>query len=170
TSDPRQLIASVRHELRSIDPTVVIEHVKTFEQIRRESFASQTFAMWLLVGFSFVASALALVGIYGVVSLSIGSRRREIAIRMAVGGQRSSIIRSVLGSGLRLIAVGLALGVTVALGLGRILKSFLFGVESADAVTLMGMALLFAGVALLACCLPAVRASRFDSIEALRSE
>jgi len=117
--------------------------------------------MRLLIGFSTIACVLSLVGIYGVLSLSVGARTRELAIRLAVGAQRSSILRLVIREGLRLIVIGLALGLSVALALGRILKSFLFGVESTDAVTLLAMALLSRAVALLACWLPAVRASRW---------
>src|SRR5207245_1477849 len=91
-SDPRLLIAAVQRELRAIDPTVAIERVKTLEQIRRESVAPQTFAMRLLVGFSVVASGWALVAIYSVLALSVGSRRREIAIRIAFGAERNNII------------------------------------------------------------------------------
>src|SRR5262249_17820960 len=85
SGDPGSLIGAVRRELRAIDPTVAIEHVKPLEQIRAESVASQRFAMQLLVGFSVAGSALALVGIHGVLSLSVGSRTREIAIRTAIG-------------------------------------------------------------------------------------
>ena len=84
-ADPRSLMAAVQRELRSVDPTVAVENVKTLEQIRSDSLASRTFAMQLLVGFSVVGSVLTLVGIYGVLSLSVASRRREIAIRTAVG-------------------------------------------------------------------------------------
>src|SRR5207249_1643268 len=93
TSDPRPLAALVRRELHSVDPTAAVEHIKTMAQIRRESVAPRTFAMRLLVGFSLIASALALVGIYGVLSLSVSSRIKEMAVRMAIGAQRHEILR-----------------------------------------------------------------------------
>ncbi len=132
TSDPRSLAAAVQRELRAIDPTVAIEHIKTFDQIRAESVASQAFAMRLLVAFSLVGSVLALVGIYGVLSLSVGSRRREIAIRMAVGARRRDVLGLVLVEGLKLIGVGLLLGGGVAIALARVLRAFLFGVVPTD--------------------------------------
>ena len=86
-ADPRSLMAAIQRELRAVDPTVAVENMKTLEQVRADSLASQTFAMQLLVGFSVVASVLTLVGIYGVLSLSVASRRREIAMRAAIGAQ-----------------------------------------------------------------------------------
>jgi putative ABC transport system permease protein len=169
-SDPHSLIGSVQQQLRAIDPTVAIEHVKTFDQIRSESVASQTFAMRLLVAFSLVGSVLALVGIFGVLSLSVGSRRREIAIRMAVGAQRRDVLSLFLGEGLKLIAVGLVLGTGVAIALARLLEAFLFGVGPTDPATFAGVAILFTAVALLACYIPARRAARTDLMAALRYE
>jgi len=169
-SDPRLLIAVVERELRAIDPTVAIEHVKTLAEIRSESVAPQTFAMRLLVGFSVVASVLALVGIYGVISLSVGSRRREIAIRTAVGAQRNHIMCLVLGEGLRLIVVGLLVGTGLAVAFARVLRTFLFEVEPTDPTTFVAVATLFTVVALLACWLPARRAATVDPMEALRYE
>jgi putative ABC transport system permease protein len=169
-SDPRRLIATVQRELRAIQPTLAIENVKTLEQIRSDSVASQSFAMRLLVGFSLVASALALVGIYGVLSLSVGSRNREIAIRVALGAQRNNVLRLVLGEGLRLVVFGLLLGVGAAVALGQVLRAFLFEVQPSDPVTLIVGAALFATVALMACYIPARRATNIDPMKALRYE
>jgi putative ABC transport system permease protein len=169
-SDPRPLAAVVKRELQSVDPTAAVEHVRTMEDIRRESVAPRTFAMRLLVGFSLAASALALVGIYGVVSLSVGARTKEIAVRMAIGAQWHEILRLILGEGFRLIVLGVFLGAIIAVSLGRVLEAFLFETKPADPVTLGGVALLFAAVALVACLLPACRAARVDPMEALRYE
>jgi putative ABC transport system permease protein len=163
-------MAAVQRELRSVDPTVAVENVKTLEQIRSDSLASRTFAMQLLVGFSVVGSVLTLVGIYGVLSLSVASRRREIAIRTAVGAQRRDIRNLIFGEGFRLIAGGVVAGIAVALILSRVLRTFLFDVEPTDPATLLGVVLLFAGVAVLACWVPTRRAAKVDPVEALRYE
>lgn len=162
------MITAVERQLRTVDPTVAIENVKTMEQIRSESLASRTFAMQLLVGFSIAGSVLTLVGIYGVLALSVASRRREIAIRAAVGAERRHIRNLVLAEGFRLIAGGVVLGTGAALILSRVLKSFLFGVGVTDPVTFAGVWLLFLVVALLACWLPMRRAAAVDPAEALR--
>jgi hypothetical protein len=131
-----------------VDPTAAVENVKTFEQIRDDSLASRTFAMNLLVGFSVVGSVLTLVGLYGMLSLSVTSRRREFAIRTAIGAKQRDIHRLILGEGSRLIAGGIVSGLAIALLLSRVLKSFLFGVAPADPLTLIGMAAAFAAVAM----------------------
>jgi len=169
-ADPRLLMAAVQRELRSVDPTVAIENVKTLEQIRDDSLASRSFAMRLLIGFALVGSVLTLVGIYGVLALSVASRRREIAIRAAVGAARRDIRNLVFAEGFRLIAGGVISGIAAALILSRVLKSFLFQVEPNDPATLIGVGLLFTGVALLACWVPTRRAVKVDPLEALRYE
>ena len=170
SGDPRALAVAVQRELRSVDPSVAVENIRTLEQIRGDSLASRTFAMQLLVGFAAVASLLTLVGIYGVLSLSVAARRRELAIRTAVGAQRRDILSLVLKEGLRLIAGGVIAGLIAAIALSRVLGSLLFGVEPTDPLTLAGVGLLFVGVALLACWAPARRASRVDPLAALRCE
>jgi putative ABC transport system permease protein len=170
TSDPRVLMTTIQKELRSVDPTVAVENVRTLEQVRDNSVATRTFAMQLLVGFAIVASVLTLVGVYGVLSLSIASRRREIAVRSAVGAQQRDIRNLVFADAFRLIAGGVAAGIVAAVVLSRALTSFLFEVEATDAPTLVGVGLLFASVALLACWMPTRRAARIDPLEALRSE
>jgi putative ABC transport system permease protein len=169
-ADPRALMGAVQRELRAVDPTVAVENLKTLEEIRGDSQASRSFAMRLLVGFSFVASALTLVGIYGVLSLSVAARRRELAIRTAMGAGRRDILALVFGEGFRLIAGGVVAGLAAAIVLSRVLSAFLFRVAPTDPVTLIGVSLLFVGVALLACWAPARRASRVDPLEALRYE
>ena len=116
------------------------------------------------------AGVLALVGLYGVLSVTVGARRKEIAIRSAVGARRHDILRLILGDGMRLIALGLFLGTGVALLSGKLLSSLLFEVRPVDPATLIGAALLFATAGLVACWLPARRASRVDPTEALRYE
>ena len=170
TTDPRVLMTAIQMALRSVAPTVAIENVRTLEQVRDNSVATRTFAMQLLVGFAMVASVLTLVGVYGVLSLSIASRRREIAVRSAVGAQQRDIRNLVFADAFRLIAGGVIAGILVAVILSRGLASFLFGVEATDAPTLAGVGLLFASVALLACWVPTRRAASIDPLEALRSD
>jgi putative ABC transport system permease protein len=169
-ADPRSIMAAVQRELHAVDPTVAVENPKTLEQIRGDSLASRTFAMQLLVGFSLVGSVLTLVGIYGVLSLSVASRRRELAIRTAVGAGQQDIRNLVFGEGFRLIAGGVLAGIAAAIVLSRVLGSFLFEVEPGDPVTLIGVGLLFVSVALLACWVPVRRAAKVDPLEALRYE
>jgi putative ABC transport system permease protein len=170
TADPRAVMAGVQRELRAVAPTVSIENLKTLEEIRDDSLASRNFAMRLLIGFSIVASALTLVGIYGVLSLTVAARRRELAIRTAMGAGRSDILKLLFGEGLRLIAGGVAAGLVMAVALSRVLTSFLFEVAPTDPITLITVGLLFVVVALLACWAPARRAAKVDPLEALRYE
>ncbi len=169
-ADPKTIASSVLRELRSIDPTVAVENVKTLDDIRGDSLASRTFATQLLTGFSLVGSALTLIGIYGVLSLSVASRRRELAIRSAMGAERRDIRNLVLGEGFRLFGSGMAAGVVAAYALSHILKSFLFRVEPTDMTTLTAVGTLFAAVALLACWVPSRRAATADPAEVLRYE
>ncbi len=169
-AEPQAVAATIRRELRAIDPTVAVENIKTMREIRSESVASRTFATQLLTGFSLVGSVLTLIGIYGVLSLSVASRRREIAIRTAVGAERKHIRNLVFGEGFRLIAGGIVFGVVSAFALTRVLRVFLFRVEADDPATLIVVGASFAAVALLACWVPSRRAVRVEAAEALRYE
>ena len=169
-ADPRAVVLAVERELHDVDPTAAVENVKTLEQIRDESLASRIFAMQLLVGFAVVGSVLTLVGIYGVLFLSVTSRRRELAIRCAVGAQQKDIRKLIFGEGFRLIAAGVVAGLALAMVLSRVLQSFLFEVRPGDPATLLIVALLFVAVALLACWVPVRRAEKVDPVEALRYE
>jgi putative ABC transport system permease protein len=169
-ADPRAVLVAVERELHAVDPTAAIENPKTLEQIRDDSLASRTFAMQLLIGFSVVGSVLTLVGIYGVISLSVASRRRELAIRSAVGAEQKDIRNLIFGEGFQLIASGVLAGVVLAMLLSRVLRTFLFEVQPSDPATLLVVAALFVGVALLACWVPVRRAAKVDPLEALRYE
>ncbi|KAA6458008.1 ABC transporter permease [Acidobacteria bacterium AB60] len=167
-ADPRTVVPAVERALKSVDPTAAIEGVKTLEQIRDDSLASRTFAMHLLTGFSLVGSLLTLVGIYGVISLSVASRRRELAIRSAVGAQQDDIRRLIFTEGFRLIAGGVLAGIVLAVIVSRVLRSFLFGVQPDDPMTFLLVAAMFVGVGLLACWAPVRRAGKVNPLEALR--
>ncbi|MCL4850303.1 MAG: ABC transporter permease [Bryobacteraceae bacterium] len=169
-AEPLSMASAVRSALREVNPYTAVEHIKTFDQIRDDSLAGRTFAMQLLIGFAAVGCLLTLVGIYGVLSLSVASRRHEIAIRTAVGAARRDIRNLSFSDGVRLLGGGGAAGLAGALVLSRVLRSFLYEVEPNDPATLIAVALLFIGVALLACWAPARRATRVDPMETLRCE
>jgi putative ABC transport system permease protein len=124
----------------------------------------------LLAGFAATALLLALTGIYGVMSLNVANRRNEFGIRIALGAQAGNVLRMILGQGLRLAVVGVALGLVGAFALTRLLKGLLFGISASDPLTFVVIASLLVGVALLACWLPARRATKIDPLEALRNE
>ena len=170
TSDPGGVAALIRREIQAVDPTASVEHFITMAQIRRDSIAPRTFAMRLLIGFSILATALALVGIYGVLSLSVGSRVKEIAVRKAVGAQKHDILRLILSEGSRMIGVGIVLGIVVSIFVGRALAGQLFEVQAADPLSLGAAALVFGVVALLICLLPAMRAAKTDLLAALHQD
>jgi putative ABC transport system permease protein len=113
---------------------------------------------------------LALTGIYGVMSLNVANRRNEFGIRLALGAQTSNVLKLILGQGLKLAAVGVALGLLGAIAFTRLLKGLLFGISASDPLTFGLIAALLVGVALLACWIPARRATKVDPLEALRSE
>ena len=170
TDSPTAIVAVVERELKTILPTVAVEYVQTLEQIRDRSLASRTFAMQLLVGFAIVAVLLTLAGVYSVLSLTVTARRRELAIRTAVGASARRIVGLVLRSGLTLVGAGIVVGIAVSFVLSRVLQAMLFEVGPADPLTLLAAAAAFAAVALLACALPAVRAARVDPVDALKGE
>jgi putative ABC transport system permease protein len=148
-------------------------NVQTMQQIVSESMSSQRFPMILLGAFAALALLLASVGIYGVISYSVTQRMHEIGIRMALGAEKRNIFRLVIGQGLRLALVGLAIGAVAALILTRVLSSFshlLYGVGAGDPVTFVIVSLTLTGAALLACYIPARRAIHVDPMIALRYE
>lgn len=169
-ADPRTVMTTIRREIHAVLPTASIENIKTLDEVRDDSLATRTFAMQLLVGFSVIGSVLTLVGIYGVLSLSVASRRRELAIRTAVGADARDIRTLIFGEGFRLIAVGVVAGLIAALAFSSVLRMFLFGIEPTDPLTLAGVGSIFAIVAMLACWVPARRAACTDPAEALRYE
>jgi putative ABC transport system permease protein len=147
--------------------------VQTMQGIASESMSSRRFPMILLGAFAGLALLLASVGIYGVISYSVAQRGHEIGIRMALGAERRDVFRMVIGQGFRLALVGLAIGAAATLILIRLLSSFsqlLYGVGAGDPLTFTVVSLLLAGVAILACHIPARRAASVDPLVALRYE
>jgi putative ABC transport system permease protein len=140
------------------------------DQVLGESAQSRRWTMALLASFAGLALVLALVGIYGVISWSVAQRTREIGVRMALGARSGQVLASVIGYGLKLSAIGMAIGAAGALALRRYLATLVFGVSTADPMVYGGVAMLMLGVAILACYVPARRASRVDPLVALRCE
>ena len=169
-ADPRTVMSAVQGALRGVDPTVSVENIQTLDQIRGDSLASRSFAMQLLAGFAGIATVLTLVGIYGVLSLSVAARRRELAIRSAIGAEGSDLRNLVVGESLRLIGGGVLAGLVAALLLAQLLRTFLFGVEPADPATLVAATAAFVAAGLIASWPPIRRAMRVAPLEALRDD
>jgi len=140
------------------------------EHVLSDSVSQRRFQMTLVLSFAAAALLLASLGIYGVVSYSVARRTNEMGIRMALGARSADLHRLVVIQGLKPVLLGLAAGVAAAFALGRVLRSLLFEVSTADPVTIIAVVLLLASVALLACIIPAVRATRVDPMVALRWE
>ncbi len=168
--DPTALLGAIRNEIHTIDRALPISSVRTMDDVLSSSRARPRFLTLLLALFSSVALLLAALGIYGVISYSVAQRTAEIGIRMALGARGGDVVRLVGSSGLRLAVAGVAIGGLGAFALTRTLTGLLFGVSSMDAGTFLVMAGVMAGVTLLACWIPARRASRIDPIVALRYE
>jgi predicted permease len=169
-SDPLALAAVVRREIQALDPAVPVSDFRTMDQLRDASTGPRRFSTLLLSIFAAVALALAVIGIYGIMSWSVGQRRQEIGIRMAVGADGASILRLILGRGLKLSCAGLVIGLGASLALTRLLSTLLFEVSPHDPWILCGVSLFMLAVTAAACYFPARRAMRVDPMDALRSE
>ena len=167
---PGGVIASVRTQMQSLEPNMAITNVQTVKEIVSQGLWAPRMGAGLLTVFGGLALILAAVGVYGVLSYSVSQQTREIGIRMSLGARQNQVLRLVIGQGIRLAAAGLVLGLLVALGLTRVLSSLLFGVSTHDPVTFGGVSLVLVCVAILACYIPARRATRVDPIIALRYE
>jgi len=168
--DPEYLGEAIRHEVESINANVPVHSISSMDQIISRSLADRRFALQLLAVFAAVALLLAAVGIYGVMSYSLSQRTHEVGIRVALGAQRLDILRLALGEGLRIVVIGLLSGLLGAAVITRVFRSMLFEVHPMDPLTFFSVSALLAGVALLACYLPARRATRVDPLAALRQD
>jgi ABC-type antimicrobial peptide transport system permease subunit len=169
-TDPQSLANTFRREIQGLDRQLPLFDIRTMDQLVSRSVSEPRFNMMLLAVFAGLALALASVGIYGVMSYSAAERTREIGIRMAMGAQSGDVLKLVLKQGVYLIAFGLAFGLVGSYALTRLLSSFLFGVDTTDLATFVGIALLLGTVALIACYIPARRATKVDPMISLRYE
>ena len=168
-SDPTEGYgSSLRELLGMIDSSVPIGRIETMDGWVRESIATPRFRAGLLAAFGALALLLALLGVYGVMSYSVSQRRREVAVRLALGADRRDIIRMMTGEGVRFVVVGQIVGFIAAVGLTRLVDGMLFGVSATDARVFWGASLLLALVVLLTCYIPARRAGRIEPQEVLR--
>ena len=168
--EPDTLIPVLRRTVQEVNPDLAVERVKTMDTVIAESVWQRRLWGWVLGAFAALALLLAAVGLYGVMSYLVSQRTRELGIRLAIGARPGSVLSLVLGSGMKLVAVGAALGLLGALAAGRLLAGVLFGVSATDPITYAAVPIVLAGVAALACTVPAVRASRINPITALREE
>jgi putative ABC transport system permease protein len=167
---PLVLASAVRAEVKAMDGQLPVVKMRTMEQVLSEATDARRFNMALLVFFAGAALLLTMMGIYGVVAFLVGRRSREIGIRMALGAQRSDVLRLVLQQGMKPVALGSGAGLIGSLAASRLIASQLFGVSSTDPLTLTSIVALLGIAALFACWLPARRAARVDPMEALRYE
>ena len=168
-ADAQKLIASIRDEVRQLDPNLPVASRTLTERMSLPLLPARI-AAWVLGIFGMLALALVAIGLYGVMSYAVSKRTREIGIRMALGAQRADVMRLVIGQGLTLVLIGMGIGLVAAIALTQSMKALLFGVSATDPLTYVGVGLLLAGVALLACYLPSRRAAKVDPMIALRYE
>ena len=161
---------AIRREISSIDPDLPLYDVHTLEEAVSRSVGTRRFTQLLLTGFAACAVLLAAIGLYGVMTRAVSARFREFGVRLALGARPGQIERLVLGQGLRLVLIGSVIGIAGALGVTRLLRALLFEVNPVDPVTFAVAALVLGSVALLACWVPARRATGADPLEALRAE
>lgn len=168
--DPLRLISAAREQIAAVDPDLPLYNIKPMDKVITESIVGIAYVAAMMAVLGVIALVLASVGVFGVMSYSVSERAHEIGVRRSLGAQTGDILRMVLRTGMFLTFLGLAIGLPVAFLLARALAALLFGVEAADPFSFIGLPLLLAAVAALACYLPARRAARLDPLKALRYE
>jgi putative ABC transport system permease protein len=169
-TDPAALTSAIRSVVASIDHDQPLFAISTMDALVSDSVSTQRITLTLLGLFSVLALTLAAIGIYGVISYSVAQRTHEIGIRLALGAQRKDVMRMVLKQGVNIAFMGVSIGLAASIGLTRLMSSLLFSVSANDPATFAGVALLLIAVAMLACYIPARRATRVDPMVALRYE
>lgn len=170
SADPAQIAGQIRPLIESVSPNIPVSEIRSMERIMSASTLPSRSMMWLFIGFGAAALILAAIGTYGVISYAMAQRNYEMGLRIALGATRGNILRLVLGQSLRLVIVGLVLGIFAALALTRLMSNFLYGVTATDPAIFLAVSILLIAVGLLAGYLPARRAAAVDPIAALRSE
>jgi len=170
SGSPLQFVSAVRSHVAALDPDLPLYNIKPMDMVITESIVGLAYVAVMMAVLGIIALVLASVGVFGVMSYSVSERTHEIGVRVSLGAQTGDILRMVLNSGMLLTALGLAIGLPIAFLLARALAALLFGVEAADPASFVGLPLLLAGVAALACYLPARRAAKVDPMVALRYE
>jgi putative ABC transport system permease protein len=168
--DPLTFAAAVRSQIQAMDKDQPVSNIHTMEELMARSVSPPRFYLLLLAVFAGVALLLAAVGIYGVMSYLVTQRTHEIGVRMALGAQAGDVLKLVVKQGMTVTLTGVVIGLLAALGLTRLIRNLLFGVSAADPLTLGLIAALLTVVALLACWIPARRATKVDPLIALRHE
>ncbi|HEY2973899.1 MAG TPA: ABC transporter permease [Pyrinomonadaceae bacterium] len=170
STTPKALTSAIREQVRALDPDQPVTSVRTMDQLLSRTLSEARFSLLLFGLFAALALVLAAIGIYGVMATAVTQRTHEIGLRMALGAQKRDVLRLVIGQGMMLVVIGIAAGLAFAVALTRLMSSLLFGVSATDPLTLALITLLLAAVALLACYLPARRATKVDPLRALRYE
>ncbi len=168
--EPSAMLAAIRNTLNRAEPSLLIHDAGTLEELIGEETAKPRFTGWLMTIFAGTALALAMIGIYGVMAYSVSRRRREIGLRMALGAGRGEVLRMVVGNGMTLVVLGMLLGTAAALALTRMMATLIYDVSATDPISFGAAAGTLGAVALIACVVPASRASRIDPAAALRDE
>jgi putative ABC transport system permease protein len=169
-ADPMNEVSALHSAIVEIDPNQPLVRVRTMEENMAATVAQPRFRTWLIAIFAGLALVLAAVGVYGVMSYTVTQRTNEIGIRVTLGAQSEDVFRTIVGEGLRLALIGVAVGVVAALAVTRLLQSFLYGISAYDPLTFVGVAMLLTMVAAAASFFPARRATLVDPMVALRYE
>jgi putative ABC transport system permease protein len=170
TGDPAAVGSSVREAIRSVYASAIVLRMQTIGDMFGDLTAERRLQTWLMVAFALAALVLSAVGIYAILHFTVSQRSREFGVRLALGATRQDLFRLVVGQGLRLPAIGVAAGLAGAFAVSRLLEHLLFQVSPSDPPTFVGVGVLLMAVALLACWIPARRATRIDPIAALRCD
>jgi putative ABC transport system permease protein len=170
SGDPSALIKPMRDAVHALDPQQPVDRFRTLDDVRAASLAAPRLTVVLISVFAGIALLITATGLAGVIAFSVNQRSQEFGVRMALGASRSSVLQLVLGQGLRLVGLGLIIGGIAAVALAGSVRALLFGTEPTDIATYTAVAIVLAVVALLACFIPARRASSVDPLIALRGQ
>jgi len=170
TTPPETVVSAIREQVRLMDADQPITNVRTLDELLSRALSSAKFSLWLLGLFAVLGLVLAAIGIYGVMVTAVMQRRHEIGLRMALGAQRSDVLWLVIRQGMMPVLIGVGAGLAAAVGLTRLMSTLLFEVSATDPLTLALITVLLTIVALLACYIPARRATKVDPLVALRYE